>query len=441
MTKQFRGLADYPQPFVIAHRASPNVNPENSLSGFNNIASINLPVELDCITLTSTEELGVMHDSTVDRTTSSTGTGQNLTLAQWQALRLDPTTYLGAGYSDTEPPPIFSDVCGMISHRGIILPEAKNAGSGALIAAHAKRIGLKRNQMIVLSFSLPELVAPARYGYDCLYLVSLLANVSNWQAIKDLGISFVGYGTNAAGDETAISNARAVGIGIIRYTVDRRAQFAYEVSLGCVGVISDEAEYLSRTTALATRDTFTADGKWMSGMVTNYFSRGLIYAGYVWGFETIPAVAYSGALMGWACPLATPTNFTLTFTAKHESLYSGDTTRWISAFICADDDTEYKDLSTDQVSGYHIVIRANGQMNIYKKAKGAALIPLATSTSTAFTIGDFVTFSVVVTPTTVSVTRSDVAQTTTLTDSTYRGGYFHLGRNGCLAKFKDVIIT
>jgi glycerophosphoryl diester phosphodiesterase len=213
------------------------------------------------------------------------------------------------------------------------------------------------------------------------------------------------------------------------------------VSLGCVGVISDEAEYLSATTALATRDTFTADGKWMSGMVTNNGNRGLIYAGYVWGYATTVAAAYFGALMGWACPLATPTNFTLTFTAKHESLLSGDTTRWISAFICADDDTEYKDAPTDQVSGYHIVIRASGKMQIYKKAKGAALISLAETTSTAFTLGDFVTFTVVVTPTTVSVTRSDVAQTTTLTDSTYRGGYFHLGRNGCLAKFKDVIIT
>ncbi len=440
MTKQFRGLANYPQPFVIAHRGSSNVNPENSLSGFNNIASINLPVELDCITLTSTEELGVMHDSTVDRTTSSTGTVQNLTLAQWQALRLDPTTYLGAGYSDTEPPPIFSDVCGMISHRGIILPEAKNAGSGALIAAHAKRIGLKRNQMIVQSFSLPELVTPARYGYDCLYLVSLLANVSDWQAIKDLGISFVGYGANAAGDETAISNARAVGIGIIRYTVNRRAQFAYEVSLGCVGVMSDEAEYLSRTTAIATRDTFTADGKWMSGMVANNDNRGLIYADHVWGYETTIA-AYFGALMGWACPLATPTNFTLTFTAKHKSLLSGDTDRWYGAFICSDDDTDPKDLLTDQVQGYLIIARQTGLLQIYKKAKGVGAVLQSGVSGAAFALDIFVTITVVVTATTITVSRSDTGQSVSITDSAYRGGYFHIGRNGCSAKFKDIIIT
>lgn len=432
---------DYPQPFVIAHRGGTNTTPENSLSGFTNIASINLPVELDCNILTSTEELGVMHDSTVDRTTSSTGTAQNFTLAQWQALRLDPTIYLGAGYSDTEPPPIFSDVCGMIAHRGIILPEAKSTGSGALIAAHAKRIGLKRNQMIVQSFYLPELVTPARYGYDCLYLVSLLANVSNWQAIKDLGISYVAYGTNAAGDATAISNARAVGINIIRYTLDRRSQLTYDASLGTVGVMSDDPEYLNRTTALATQDTFTATGKWMIGMLANNSNRGLIYAGHVWGYDAAVAALYSGALMGWACPLATPTNFTLTFTAKHESLLSGDTTRWFSAFICADDDTEYKDSPTDLVEGYHLLVRANGTLSIYKKAKGGAVTVVASTYGAAFNLDTFVTFTVTVTPTTVSITRSDVAQTTTITDSSYRGGYFYLGRNGCSAKFKNIIIT
>lgn len=430
---------DYPQPFVIAHRGGANTNPENSLSGFTNIASINLPVELDCNILTSTEELGVMHDSTVDRTTSSTGTAQNFTLAQWQALRLDPTTYLGAGYSDTEPPPIFSDVCGMIAHRGIILPEAKSTGSGALIAAHAKRIGLKRNQMIVQSFYLPELVTPARYGYDCMYLVSLLANVSDWQAIKDLGISFVAYGTNAAGDATAISNARAVGINIIRYTLDRRSQLTYDASLGTVGVMSNDPEYLNRTTALATQDTFTATGKWMIGMLAIQGNRGTMYSDH-WGFATNTG-AYHGALMGWACPLANPTNYQISFTAKHNSLYSNDTTRWFSIFIGNDDDTEYRDLTIDLVEGYHILVRANGTLSIYKKAKGGAVAQVATSTGNAFNLDTFVTFTVTVTPTTVSISRSDVAQTTTVTDSSYRGGYFHFGRSGCTAKFKNIIIT
>ena len=81
--------------------------------------------------------------------------------------------------------------------------------------------------------------------------------------------------------------------------------------------------------------------------------------------------------MGWACPLANPTNYQISFTAKHNSLYSNDTTRWFSIFIGNDDDTEYRDLTIDLVEGYHILVRANGTLSIYKKAKGGAVAQVA----------------------------------------------------------------
>lgn len=438
---QLRALNDYAWPVIIAHRGNASINVENSMSAFSASSAVGAPVEMDAVIINDSSELGVMHDTTVDRTTSSTGNASSFTATQWKAITLDPSAWFGAGYPDTEKLPLFSEVCALMANRGVFLPEAKNTGSGLLICKIAKRFGIQSKQMIVQSFNLDELVAPAAYGYECLFLVSALSTITDWQALKDLKIKYVCYGNSESGNDARIAAAKSIGINVLRYTLNRRTDVATESALGAIGVMTDEYLYLSRSTAIATRDTFTADGKWMSGMVANNSNRGSIYAGHVWGYATTVAAAYSGALMGWACPLATPTNFTLTFTAKHESLLSGDTSRWISAFICADDDTEHKDLSTDQVSGYHVLVRANGQMNIYSKAKGGAASLIATSSGTAFTIGNFVTFTVVVTPTTVSITRSDVAQTTTLTDSTYRGGYFHLGRNGCTAKFKDIIIT
>jgi glycerophosphoryl diester phosphodiesterase len=438
---QLRALNDYAWPVIIAHRGNASINVENSMSAFSASSAVGAPVEMDAVIINDSSELGMMHDTTVDRTTSSTGSAASFTATQWKAITLDPSAWFGAGYPDTEKLPLFSEVCALMANRGVFLPEAKSTGSGLLICKIAKRFGIQSKQMIVQSFNLAELVAPADYGYECLFLVSALSTITDWQALKDRKIKYVCYGNTESGNDARIASARSVGINVLRYTRNRRTDVATELALGAIGVMSDEAEYLSATKALATRDTFTADGKWMSGMIANFGNRGLIYPGYVWGYETLLG-GYAGCLMGWACPLATPTNFTLTFTAKHESLLSGDTTRWISAFICADDDTEHKDLPNDKVSGYHILIRASGTIHIYKKAKGVAIgAPLATSESTAFTIGDFVTFSVVVTPTAVSITRSDVAQTTTLTDSTYRGGYFHLGRSGCSAKFKDIIIT
>jgi len=436
---QLRALNDYAWPVIIAHRGDAGINVEDSMSAFSASSAVGAPVEMDAVIINDSSELGVMHDSTVDRTSSSTGSATSFTATQWKAITLDPSVWFGAGYPDTEKLPLFSEVCALMANRGVFLPEAKSTGSGLLICKIAKRFGIQSKQMIVQSFDLAELVAPAAYGYECLFLVYALSTITDWQALKDLKIKYVCYGDTESGNDVRIAAAKSIGINVLRYTRNRRTDVATELALGAIGVVSDEAEYLSRSTAIATRDTFTADGKWMSGMIANNGNRGLIYAGYVWGFAAAVSSVYSGALMGWACPLATPTNFTLTFTAKHESVL--DIGRWFSAFICTDDDTEHKDLSTDEIQGYHILVRANGQLQIYKKPKGGAASQIATSSGTAFTIGNFVTISITVTPTTITVSRSDTAQTTTVTDAAYRGGYFHLGRNGCSAKFKDIIIT
>lgn len=436
---QLRALNEYAWPVIIAHRGNDGINVENSMSAYIATSAIGAPVEMDCNALNDSTDLGMMHDGTVDRTTNGTGSSTTFTLAQWQALRLDPSTWFGAGYPDTEAPPLFSAVCSVMANRGVFLPEAKSTGSGLLISKIARRFGIRSKQMVVQSFTLAELVPPTEYGYECLFLTNLLSSITDWQAINDLKIKYVAYGTPESGNDARIAAARAVGINVIRYTRNRRVDVVAESALGAIGVMTDEYLYLSNTTAIATRDTFSADGKWMSGMVANIGNRGTMYSDS-WGYGTTGA-SYAGCTMGWACPLASPTNFTLSFTAKHDTLNAGDTTRWFSAFICADDDTEHKDTATDQIQGYHILVRANGAMTIFSKAKGGAASQIATSTGTAFTIGNFVTITITVTPTNITVARSDTAQTTTVANATYRGGYFHLGRNGCAAKFKDVIIT
>jgi len=141
--------------------------------------------------------------------------------------------------------------------------------------------------------------------------------------------------------------------------------------------------------------------------------------------------------MGWACPMNP--SFTLNFTAKHESVL--DIGRWYGAFICSDDDTEHKDLLTDQVQGYQIIARQQGKLQIYKKAKGVGTVLQSEVSGAAFALDTFVTITVVVTATTITATRSDTGQSVSITDNTYRGGYMHMGKSGCSAKFKDIIIT
>ena len=82
-----------------------------------------------------------------------------------------------------------------------------------------------------------------------------------------------------------------------------------------------------------------------------------------------------------------------------------------------------------------------GLLQIYKKAKGVGTVLQSEVSGAAFALDIFVTITVVVTATTITATRSDTGQSVSITDSAYRGGYMHIGQNGCSPKFKDVIIT
>jgi glycerophosphoryl diester phosphodiesterase len=426
-------------PVVLGHRGVSGTEPENSLVAFDVCANNNIIVELDCATL-SDGNLGIMHDTTINRTSDGTGNPSSFTTQQWQELYLDPSKWLGAGYADTQRLPLFSEVCSLLKNRVIICPEAKTGtGAGTEIVKTLKRFRIGADEAIVQSFSQSELTAAIASGYQTMLNFGTLSTATDFATVAATGVKYICYGTTEAGNDARIANAKAAGLEVFRYTMNRRTELATELALGCIGVFSDEPIYITSTAPLATRDTF-ANGKWMQGMIANTQNRGKMLSdgagSYYWGYDT-PVGAYYGSLMGWACPMNP--SFTLNFTAKHESVL--DIGRWYGAFICSDDDTEHKDLLTDQVQGYQIIARQMGLLQIYKKAKGVGTVLQSEVSGAAFALDIFVTITVVVTATTITATRSDTGQSVSITDNTYRGGYFHLGRNGCSAKFKDIIIT
>ena len=73
----------YPRmPFITAHRGMPNKVPENSVIGVKKAIEAGAThIELD-VKVTSDNQLIVMHDDTIDRTTSGTGKTEEMTLAE-----------------------------------------------------------------------------------------------------------------------------------------------------------------------------------------------------------------------------------------------------------------------------------------------------------------------------------------------------------------------
>jgi glycerophosphoryl diester phosphodiesterase len=77
-----------PAPVVAAHRGGAALWPENSLLAFRNAAALGVAyLELD-VHLTRDREAVVIHDPTLDRTTTGTGAVRDRTLAELKSLRL-----------------------------------------------------------------------------------------------------------------------------------------------------------------------------------------------------------------------------------------------------------------------------------------------------------------------------------------------------------------
>lgn len=426
-------------PKVIAHRGAGSlVAPENSLSankigvsnGFQNI-------EQD-VYLLSDGALAVMHDSTADRTTSGTGSITGLTGAQFKALSLDPSTYLSPVWQN-EAPPLFEEVIREIGKSGAVLwPEAKNAGAGAAIVAALKRHGIPKNCAVVQSFMIDELKAAAAEGYGAAFGLDPAA--ASWGDLQSRGVTHLFH---SAWTAPQVAAAKAVGITPVIYTVNRRVDWAAAKAVGVEMVFSDDPLWTSGAWKPMKQDPF-AGQTWTPGMLEDKAGwRGSFVGGSAWGF-TAADNSYQGCLQGWACPIGgneSASAFTIDLLAQFDTINGGDMTRHIDIFVCANSDLPFTDNAFDAISGYNILVRMSGLLQIYKKPPSGAVTKIAEYSGAALSTGRFYDIRISVTPNDVSISIPSLSRVATVADSSYRGGYFHIGRNGVACRFKQIVIS
>ena len=117
-------------PIIIAHRGLDEVFPENTLIAFKAALEKGMAVEID-VRGTSDEELVVLHDDTVDRTTDGTGTVAGMTLARLREL--DAGSWFSPRFAG-ERVPTLAEAAALISERGrtevtlVLEPKASYTG-------------------------------------------------------------------------------------------------------------------------------------------------------------------------------------------------------------------------------------------------------------------------------------------------------------------------
>jgi glycerophosphoryl diester phosphodiesterase len=146
-------------PFIIAHRGDSAHRPENTLASFASALQLGADlVEFD-VQLTSDGHVVVIHDPTLDRTTSGNGRVGERSLAEIRGLSAGYPKLFGADYA-SERVPTLVEALAFLRDRGRVMIEIKpdsvsdngDDGIEARTITDVRRAGMEKD-VALLSFS------------------------------------------------------------------------------------------------------------------------------------------------------------------------------------------------------------------------------------------------------------------------------------------------
>jgi glycerophosphoryl diester phosphodiesterase len=428
----------------IAHRGASAMYPEETDVAYEQAAAHGQTL-LECDVQTLADgNLALMHDASVDRTTTSTGAVNAFDTNGWKKLRADGNVWHGSNYGNDLTVPLFRDWLQKYRGKAIFVPEDKDGRSMPAILSALGDLQIGRDQVLLQCFALEPLKLAVAAGYQACFLNNGAATAIDTVQAAGVGWVALPMGTSDATLKKWVDS----GLKVLMWTVNRRFQRDQWVALGVRGFFSDDSQYLQATAPLATADQF-GTGTWAPGMLgngsdTSLELRGSFSNGGYWGYATTKA-GYLGCMQGYLCPVRPATAaraFDLSLKVTFDAALANDGTRYASLFLGVDD-RPFLD-GTESSVGYHVVLRKNGTVEIQKKGVGANAVTLQTGVAAAIADGEEVGYRISVTAESITVVRinrdgSD-GVATLARDNALNTTWVHLGRNGLACRFRQLQI-
>jgi glycerophosphoryl diester phosphodiesterase len=450
-------LSDYSpaRPMYIPHRGGAQLFPENTVGAYLAALEAGQKVlELDVWRL-SDGSGGVFHDTTVDRTTTSAGNVASLNKASFKALYVDAENWHGANVPRMNETLMIDEALALLNGRAILVIEAKNTGSGAVIVNALQAAGVSKNHVIVQSFTQAELTPAIAAGYETMILSG--SGTGTLNTAKTAGVKWAGLAD--ATTDADIAAWIGQGFKVVVYTITRRWRRDQLLALGVTGLFVDDPQYLSIDRPFAASDRFERK-TWMPGMLAaddglSGLARGRFVGDAQWGWADayLTDTSRQYVLQGWACPVGGKTsnnNWSMTFDLRFGATNS--LARWFGVFIADEGyrDRPFRDSSAinPDANGYNLLFSLNGSMAIYKVTAGAATLLQVTEAGAipGFPVaGGEGTFRVRVTSTAIRLSRLNPDGSelgfVEAADASYRGSYFHFGRYACAVSVSNVRVV
>jgi len=252
-------MAGGPATLVAAHRGGAALWPENSLLAFRQALALGVDaLEFD-LHMTSDGELVVLHDPTLDRTTTGTGPVRDLKLADLAGVRLKTRD----GAVTDERIPTFAQLLELAAAAVELLPEIKvDANRQRYDSIEEKVLALLRARGLlalttVQAFQV-ETIRRLRALEPKARTMLLVArgDVERDRArpaeavrrARDLGATDLGMNHRLI-DADVMAAARAAGIRVSAWTVNEEADILRMVDLGVDMVMSDRPDLVKKLTS------------------------------------------------------------------------------------------------------------------------------------------------------------------------------------------------
>ncbi len=422
-------FADLSRPFVIAHRGGAMQVPEHTMEGYRVAVGQGLPVIEQDVSTLADGGLGVMHDGTVDRMTTSSGNVADHTSVSWKQLDIDASATLGGGWPDGLRPPLFEEVLTEFGNRVLLCAEAKSSDAmGPMIDALERR-GVRPASVLLQSYALADCRLARSRGWDVIWLGS-----TDVVRAAAEGIGWIGPAADSV-TSAVCARAHAAGIEVACHTVNRRHRRDVLLADGVDAVFSDDPVYLAGDAGRRASDLF-ARQVWLPGMLPDT-GRGRFFADDgSWGFDLSDTA--TSTLMGFLAP-PDPAAFTLRLDLRMDRTCADGRTSCGWVFLSTDDHPYRPSGPSAGASGYRFRLRADGSLDVHRVVEGAAT-PLASSSGgPALRMGTYVPLRITVTDSDLLFTRADGVEGVTVADATHRPvPVVHLGGTLAGVRFKNV---
>ena len=242
-------MKPWPYPLWLAHRGAGKLAPENTLAAFRVGAQLGYRAFECDVKLSADGMLFLLHDATLERTTSGTGTAGAL---PWRELsRLDAGGWHSRAFAG-EPLPSLQGVAAYCRRNGFALNiEIKptpgfEAATGRAAGLEATRLWAGDTLPPLLSSFSPDALQGAREAAPQLPRALLLdALRDGWfEQAQSLGCEAV-VTAFALMDAALIACLHGAGLRALVYTVNDVAQAQRLIALGIDGIITDAVDRFS----------------------------------------------------------------------------------------------------------------------------------------------------------------------------------------------------